>query len=91
MFINEWLLSPLPKQREIFNAADKLNLISTTNNGQAKVFPRHENTGHFKIVVVKSTKAVQDIKNTAEKKHERFYREIRRLFHCLILIRCIAP
>ena len=48
MFINEWLLSPLPKQREIVNAADKLNLISTTNNGQAKVFPRHENTGHFK-------------------------------------------
>ena len=59
-----------PCQKEILDHALKENLITSTINCQIKVF-RKDEEGKFKSVLVKSKKAVDDIKQVAVKKIPR--------------------
>ena len=58
------------KQKEIKEKAEELGLVTSTHNCNVKVFLKtDENT--FNSVVVKSTKAVQDIQSNADKKRSK--------------------
>ena len=60
----------LPKvQKELKDHADELDLITTTNNCNVKVFTKNAD-GIFKSVEVKSKRSIDDIKEVALKKNK---------------------